>query len=755
MPKFVFPPPTVTVLPPELAFGDPDEVRMYARSLYGFLLKVWAPLRYGEELVARLNAFCAGFPDLVSDPRPNQVPKDANEACAALAEQAKRMESNLSRIELFVLMKHNLPSSHAIQELIQLRAELESGLHTEAVYREKKSAILEGLVAYNREKFRPTPFYMAYTQSVKHNVVVVDNLMGAAPGSRYSINPIVVHERSLEALLAEKFKSVDAAAAVAASPAMASPLSPLKSDVSIDDLMELTVAPRQARRRKEERATTGAVPGGTTVIAHEHAAATPKDWSRQDVLSVPFTSTPPPQTTTTGLHNEPGARHSAVVFSSTQTAKLEELAKLLPPVTTSSKSADVVAPAVAGVSPPSAGSMIRVPTGALDDRRVSKRLTSPRVSRIEPSAAGALATTTAATSSSSSSASQDAAPPPPLPEREVHFKSFEIPKQGAVTLQVDLLSSVTCGQSLLWLPITVTTQAPKVVVEGIEATLRDPQLLKVMSIPNLVPAKQFADFPLKKMSIGRARVSIALPYLVPVADRRSRYTLSLTLFGKGIKKESMVLNIALNVVDPLQMWQHRANQVFGTPFEVLVEREKVPVPRIIEEYREYFLALSEAERDSDSGSIMQLGGDEQTLVSWLRACYDSGEQKVLSKSECGMTPSGAASLFRLFLWSAPDSVIPWQFWPALRDASLLSQDEAPRAVSNELKKIPVNRWLILVKVVDVLERWLHVKSMAHLPETFGPTIVRPQGRSPDSMAPQESQQSAQILLLILKNRLAV
>lgn len=164
----------------------------------------------------------------------------------------------LSSIAVFVLMKHNLPSNSVIHDLLQLKSDLMLGVLTEDSYRSHKDGILDALVEYNLVKFRPTPFFL---------------LVSPPDTSRASIAPRVVHERTLEAVVSDSFKKQNAHPSppsqrdaeaeptkTSSENVMRSPRAALRSDVSIDELMALTVAPLTRTKTpvsvaKQQRAT--------------------------------------------------------------------------------------------------------------------------------------------------------------------------------------------------------------------------------------------------------------------------------------------------------------------------------------------------------------------------------------------------------------------------------------------------------------------------------------------------------------------
>ncbi len=156
MPKFLTPA-LVSLALPEFAHHV-DEAKLQAvfgKLLYAFLLKMWTPLRYAEELLSHLNTYCAGLQDLARDTA-TAPPKDANSIALAVLEQLKRLDSNLSRIEVFVLTKHNQPPQSQITQLLELRSKFMRAELKEDDYRDQKSGLLDKLVEFNTQQFRPT-----------------------------------------------------------------------------------------------------------------------------------------------------------------------------------------------------------------------------------------------------------------------------------------------------------------------------------------------------------------------------------------------------------------------------------------------------------------------------------------------------------------------------------------------------------------------------------------------------------------------
>ncbi len=289
VPKFLFPTRVNLQVP---AFGSVaiDEAKLqqvFAQLLYGLLLRIWSPLRYAEELIAHLNAYCAQLPSLARDDSASP-PSDASLASRAVVEQLKRLDSNLSRIEgedfacvylcirdltwallaVFVLMKHNLPSNGVINDLLQLKSDLMLGVLTEDTYRTRKDAVLDALVEYNLIKFRPTPFFL---------------LVSPPDTSRASIAPRVVHERTLEAVVSDSFKqqqqqqqqkeqdekdALDKANVADASPSHVR--TELRSDVSIDELMALTIAPLTRTKTPSTPLSVSKQQRATVVSFHTH-----------------------------------------------------------------------------------------------------------------------------------------------------------------------------------------------------------------------------------------------------------------------------------------------------------------------------------------------------------------------------------------------------------------------------------------------------------------------------------------------------
>jgi hypothetical protein len=159
MPKFLSPT-VVSLKLPEFAhhIDDAKLQVVFGKLLYAFLLKIWTPLRYTEELLTHLNSYCAGVQDLARDAssQPGVPPKDANAIALAVLEQLKRIDSNLSRIEVFVITKHHQPSMTQISQLQDLRTQYMRATCREEDYRKKKSETLDKLVDFNLQQFRPT-----------------------------------------------------------------------------------------------------------------------------------------------------------------------------------------------------------------------------------------------------------------------------------------------------------------------------------------------------------------------------------------------------------------------------------------------------------------------------------------------------------------------------------------------------------------------------------------------------------------------
>ena len=105
--------------------------------------------------MSHLNTYCAGLQDLARDAS-SAPPKDANSIAMVVLEQLKRIDSNLSRLDVFVLTKHHQASPTIITQLLELRSMLMRGQLREEDYRARKTELLDKLVEFNAQQFRPT-----------------------------------------------------------------------------------------------------------------------------------------------------------------------------------------------------------------------------------------------------------------------------------------------------------------------------------------------------------------------------------------------------------------------------------------------------------------------------------------------------------------------------------------------------------------------------------------------------------------------
>ena len=150
-----------------------------------YLNKVDTALNHVEDVIEKLNRFCCNF-SLEKDKTATTSIAEPNKLVLQIIERTKRIESNLSRVEVYVLIILNLPSNQHVRDLISLKNELASNFLSEEVYRLRKSQILDNMVEYSLTKFRPTPFF---------------SLITPANTSRASILPSAVSQVSLEEML--------------------------------------------------------------------------------------------------------------------------------------------------------------------------------------------------------------------------------------------------------------------------------------------------------------------------------------------------------------------------------------------------------------------------------------------------------------------------------------------------------------------------------------------------------------------------
>lgn len=707
VPKFLTPGHVRMDIPEFASHIDSEKLQaLFGKMLYAFLLKLWTPLRFSEEITHHLNSYCAGVQDLIRDTG-STPPRDANGISVSVLEQLKRLESNLSRIEVFVLTKHNQPPNTTIVELTELRSRLMQSRISEEAYRMQKSVLLDQLVEYNLQKFRPTPFFL---------------LASPDDSNRASVSPHMILDKTLLQMVDESVKA----------PSITTSTSSTSSeprDVSIDELMALASAPvRRNSNRNSARLGSGSLPildaapvrptipppllaKRATVAFGEDLkiVSKPSQWAESDVLTSPFDDTPvaapipavmdADDKKVTAKMAESG-RHT-VSFGAGQLAKLQELEKM--------KNAQV---SVDGSN-----------SSNNNNSSVSPRSLAPVVV-----------------------------------EREAQGKTFELPRKGVITIQASLASTFVVANSTIVVMLEINNQAKGVKVEGLELVLRDPSFNKVLQIDNFVErwtlSKKNKDtkdaqflFPLKVGAVKIA-VPLALPFLAPVVQR-SRYTLALTLTGRKIKKDTMQLSIPLAVVELLKQYEHNPAQVFSCPLDAIAKREARVVPRVITDARKYF---SEYDAKLLQGCFgASLTKSDEDALALLRENINLGAGSIGPE----VSPQVAATLLVSFVSSLPESIIPSTLWTNFVDASRQSDAAAKgAAIARALEDVPQNRREILnefLSLVGLLNSKSAFGGQISL-ETFSPVVLRPADRSTTTMSIMEASSCNAIFQLILAQK---
>ncbi len=294
----------------------------------------------------------------------------------------------------------------------------------------------------------------------------------------------------------------------------------------------------------------------------------------------------------------------------------------------------------------------------------------------------------------------------------------------------------------MWLPISLINQTRNVKIDGIELVLRDPVFDKVLTVANCVEQWNGSLFPLK-MGMAHVRYPLSLPFLAPVVQR-SRYTLTLTPYGRSLsKKDSLQLSIPLAVVESQRLYEFNVHQVFATPFDTIAQREGATLPRVIADVVRYY-------REHPPTRVWHTHTDGE-LMSWLRAQYDAGEPHVFEKNADSVDQFVAGTLLLQFLWSLPEPVVPLTFWPTFRDASRAEEvTQRLDSVRRLVALLPPGRRAILVVLVHLLLDLVQLKALPNAADVFAAAIARPPGRTPDAMAVAENLEStaiAQALLL--------
>ncbi len=117
MPKFLTPAPLnlESAFPPSIGENEPARATaLGGKVLLAFLTRLWAPLRYAEQLAAHLNSYCAGLQDLKFSNSGGNPPKDSDGLAQAVLSLLSQLSMQLARIEVFVLTKHHRPPANLV-----------------------------------------------------------------------------------------------------------------------------------------------------------------------------------------------------------------------------------------------------------------------------------------------------------------------------------------------------------------------------------------------------------------------------------------------------------------------------------------------------------------------------------------------------------------------------------------------------------------------------------------------------------------
>ena len=118
--------------------------------------------------------------------------------------------------------------------------------------------------------------------------------------------------------------------------------------------------------------------------------------------------------------------------------------------------------------------------------------------------------------------------------------------------------------------------------------------------------------------------SFFIDYKLPLLKKTSgneKYTLLLEAHLKGAnKKKKLDVSITLQVIDSQNMFSTSPTQVFETPLELVLLREKGEKPRIVEDTINYYLSGDMLQK---IGKIFATPGSSHE-INWLRAMYDAG-----------------------------------------------------------------------------------------------------------------------------------
>lgn len=212
--------------------------------------------------------------------------------------------------------------------------------------------------------------------------------------------------------------------------------------------------------------------------------------------------------------------------------------------------------------------------------------------------------------------------------------------------------------------------------------------------------------------------------------------------GRGLsKKDSFTLSVPLAVVEAHRLHEHCPTQVFGTPLDVLAEREGTAMPRVVSEVLAYFAR-------APLKQAWQMSTDVE-LLSWLRAQYDAGDWDVLQRNTADAFAVG--TLLYQYLWALPEAIVPAKCWVAFRDTAHLATPEARTAAMRVLvAELPEARRGLLDAVVRFLAGLVASGTLVTAAEMFGAALARPPDRTPDALAVGESTDSSAIAHVLLE-----
>eukprot|EP01091_Cochliopodium_minus_P011822 TRINITY_DN3451_c0_g1_i1.p1 TRINITY_DN3451_c0_g1~~TRINITY_DN3451_c0_g1_i1.p1 ORF type:complete len:741 (+),score=223.61 TRINITY_DN3451_c0_g1_i1:57-2279(+) len=584
---------------------DEEQIKTHLlQTLMGYLMKIDTILTYVEGLVKKLNRFCCNF-SLQKDKTLASSITEPNKLVIFIIDKIKRIESNLSRIEVYVLIIHNLPSNQHIRDLISLKTELSSSLMSEEEYKKKKIVIVEGMVEYHLTKFRPTPFF---------------SLVSPSKSNRHSLSPNTMSAINVEDLLKNnKPQSKDPNSSKSTSSLdnhiqqMRQPLSPnTTTKKTFDDMSllspQLTSSSNNKFNDKNNRKT----------ISYGH-----------DNVKRPIVN---------GNHHDVHMdKNSKVSFEVDKKVELSKDSKLL----------------------------------GIDPLESYKKYVNPN--------------------------------------QPISKKSFEaklnLRKQRSLNMTIEVSSCVVCSSSTFFMFVTIFNQSEKKSIERVSLTFRDNQFIKKDFIANA--AVNFPSlFPIKAGS-HNFYIDYQLPILKNTTGNE-KYQVTIEAFLKGAKKkDKLEIHIPITVVDSANVFANNPQQVFETPFEVLLLREKGEVPKFLESVVKYFT-------DEDKYlKIQKIFSSNCNIhdVNHIRALYDIGKEKTVFEEV--KDHYAFAQALKLFLTKLPEPILSYDLYHDFIQVSDLPQpEERMKSFLKLISSLSTPRKNLFDYVINFLVR-LHISSKTH------------------------------------------